>query len=188
MPSSVRPRAARSLGFKNAADQIQSEKIARKKIVAAEKAEQQLIETELEIARLKAETDAEILRIQNATILEDRLNAERTAAKDKLAAAANAILLAKQEKQLNPNNPRQYIVASTNLTICTEFGAARGSNCQGFIICEQSLANSGYAAEKVFNGPMRNMIEYYVASGHLRQTPDNPSCALIKGTLTTGTK
>ena len=183
--------AARSLGFKNAADQIQSEKIARKKIVAAEKAEQQLIETELEIARLKAETDAEILRIQNATILEDKLNAERTAAKDKLAAAANAILLAKQEKQLNPNNPRQYIVASTNLTICTEFGgtySGRGSSCQGFIICEQSLANSGYAAEKVFNGPMRNMIEYYVASGHLRQTPDNPSCALIKGTLTTGTK
>lgn len=182
--------AAKLLGFKNAADQAQSEKIAEQKIVAAEKAEQQLIETELEIARLKAETDAEILRIQNAKILEDKLDAERTAAKDKLAAANNVILLAKQEKQLNPNNPRQYVVASTNLVICNEFGGTytRPNGCQGFIICEQSLANSGYAAEKVFNGPMRNMIEYYVASGHLRQTPDNPSCALIKGTLTPGKK
>jgi len=182
--------AARLLGFKNAADQLQSEKIAEQKRVAAEKAEQQLIETELEIARLKAETDAEILRIQNAKILEDKLDAERTAAKDKLAAAKNVILLAKQEKQLNPNNPRQYLVSSTNLTICKEFGGTYASpnGCQGFIICEQSLANNGYAADKVFNGPMRNMIEYYVASGHLRQTPDNPSCALIKGTLTPGKK
>ena len=182
--------AARLLGFKNAADQAQSEKIAENKRVAAEKAEQQLIETELEIARLKAEADAEILRIQNAKILEDKLDAERTAAKDKLAAANNAILLAKQEKQLNPNNPRQYVVVSTNLTICKEFGGTYASpnGCQGFIICEQSLANNGYAADKVFNGPMRNMIEYYVASGHLRQTPDNPSCALIKGTLTPGKK
>lgn len=182
--------AARLLGFKNAADQAQAEKIAEDKRVAAEKAEQQLIETELEIARLKAEADAEILRIQNAKILEDKLDAERTAAKDKLAAANNVILLAKQEKQLNPNNPRQYVVASTNLTICKEFGGTYSSpnGCQGFIICEQSLANNGYAADKVFNGPMRNMIEYYVASGHLRQTPDNPSCALIKGTLTPGKK
>ena len=82
------------------------------------------------------------------------------------------------------------MVASTNLTICKEFGGTYASinGCQGFIICEQSLANNGYAADKVFNGPMRNMIEYYVASGHLRQTPDNPSCALIKGTLTPGKK
>jgi len=181
---------ARAAGYKNAAAKIQAEKIAEQKRIAAENAEQQRIETELEIERLKADTDAEILRIQNAKILEDKLNAERVAAQDKLAAANNVILLAKQEKQLNPNNPRQYVVVSTNLMICNEFGGTytRPNGCQGFIICEQSLANNGYAADKVFNGPMRNMIEYYVASGHLRQTPDNPSCALIKGTLTPGKK
>lgn len=181
---------ARAAGYKNAAAKIQAEKIAEQKRIAAENAEQQRIETELEIERLKADTDAEILRIQNAKILEDMLQAERLAAQNKLAAANNAILLAKQEKQLNPNNPRQYVVTSTNLKICTEFGGTYSNitGCQGFVICEQSLANNGYAADKVFNGPMRNMIEYYVSSGHLRQTPDNPSCALIKGTLTPGKK
>lgn len=181
---------ARAAGYKNAAAKIQAEKIAEDKRIAAEKAEQQRIETELEIERLKAEAEAEVLRIQNAKILEDKLQAEKIAAQAKIQAAAYADMMAKQEKQLNPNNPRQYVMQTHNFTLCDQFGGTYnrglGKDCSGFVICEQHLVNKGYAIEKTFNGPMRNDIELWISQGRLIQTPDNPSCALIKGTLNPG--
>ena len=182
--------AARAAGYANAEAKNQAEKIAEDKRIAAEKAEQQRIATELEIQRIRAEAEAEVLRIQNAKILEDKLQAEKNAAQAKIQAAVYADMMAKQEKQLNPNNSRQYVMQTHNFTLCDQFGGiynrGLGKDCSGFVICEQHLVNKGYAIEKTFNGPMRNDIELWVSQGRLIQTPDNPSCALIKGTLNPG--
>jgi len=173
--------AARLLGFKNAADQAQSEKIAENKRVAAEKAEQQLIETELEIARLKAEADAEVLRIQNAKILEDKLQAEKITAQTKVQNAIYAEKMEKENKRLNPNNPRQYVMPHSNFTLCDQYGGQyRSANaCVGFVVCEQQLVNSGYTIPVGSNA--YSSLEQWLRMGQLVQTPDNPSCASIKG-------
>jgi hypothetical protein len=173
--------AAKLLGFKNAADQAQAEKIAEDKRIAAEKAEQQLIETELEIARLKAEAEAEVLRIQNAKILEDKLNAEKIAAQTKVQNAIYAEKMEKENKRLNPNNPRQYVMPYSNFTLCDQYGGQyRSANaCVGFLVCEQQLVNSGYTIPSGSNS--RSSLEQWLRMGQLVQTPDNPSCASIKG-------
>ena len=173
--------AARLLGFKNAADQAQAEKIAEDKRVAAEKAEQQLIETELEIARLKAEADAEVLRIQNAKILEDKLQAEKIAAQTKVQNAIYAEKMEKENKRLNPNNPRQYVMPHSNFTLCDQYGGQYYSvnKCVGFVVCEQQLVNSGYTTP--FGNNSTSSLDMWLRMGQLVQTPDNPSCASIKG-------
>jgi len=179
---------ARAAGYKNHAAKMQAEQIAEDKKIAAEKAESQRIATELEIERIKAAADAEVLRLQNAKILEDKLEAEKLAAETKVQAAIYADLMARQEKQLNPNNPRQYLMIGNNFVLCQEFGgiyeSRSGKNCEGFIICEQSLVNKGYGL--LGGGNSRTAIETWILMGRLIRTPDNPSCALIKGTLTPG--
>jgi hypothetical protein len=172
---------ARRLGFKSAAHKAQSQKIAEDKKVAAEKAEQQRIETELEIERLKAEVDAEILRIQNAKILEDKLQAEKIAAQTKLQNSIYAEKMEKENKRLNPNNARQYVMPHSNFTLCDQYGGQYHSDkkCVGFVVCEQQLVNSGYTIPAGSNS--RSSLEQWLIMGQLVQTPDNPACALIKG-------
>jgi hypothetical protein len=173
--------AARLLGFKNAADQAQAEKIAEDKRIAAEKAEQQLIETELEIARIKAEAEAEVLRIQNAKILEDKLNAEKISAQAKVQGAIYAEKMEKENKRLNPNNARQYVMPHSNFTLCDQYGGQYYSDkkCVGFVVCEQQLVNSGYTVP--FGNNTSSSLDMWLRMGQLVQTPDNPTCALIKG-------
>ena len=173
--------AARLLGFKNAADQVQSEKIAEQKRLAAEKAEQQLIETELEIARLKAEAEAEVLRIQNAKILEDKLQAALIAAQTKVQDAIYADKMEKENKRLNPNNSRQYVMPYSNFTLCDKYGGQyySANACVGFLVCEQQLVNSGYTIP--FGNNSTSSLTMWLRMGQLVQTPDNPSCASIKG-------
>jgi len=173
--------AAKLLGFKNAADQAQAEKIAEDKRVASEKAEQQLIETELEIARIKAEAEAEVLRIQNAKILEDKLNAEKIAAQAKVQGAIYSEKMEKENKRLNPNNARQYVMQYSNFTLCDQYGGQyRSVNaCVGFLVCEQQLVNSGYTIP--YGNNTSSGLEMWLRMGQLVQTPDNPACALIKG-------
>lgn len=172
---------ARAAGYKNAAAKIQAEKIAEDKRIAAEKAEQQRIETELEIERLKAEAEAEVLRIQNAKILEDKLQAEKIAAQTKVQNAIYADKMEKENKRLNPNNPRQYVMQHNNFTLCDQYGGQYHSvnKCVGFVVCEQQLVNSGYTIPVGNN--VYSSLEQWLRMGQLVQTPDNPSCASIKG-------
>ena len=167
---------ARSEGYKNAAHKQNEEKIAEKLAKAQ-------LDAELEIARIKAETEAEIKRIEDARVLAEKVEAERIAAQTKLQAAIYADIMAKEQKRLNPNNPRQWMMQTNNFVICNEFGGTytsrTGQNCHGFIVCEQLLINAGYATLTGSN--TTTQMQQWINAGRLIQTPDNPMCATIKG-------
>jgi hypothetical protein len=174
---------ARSEGYKNAAHKQNEEKIAEQKRLAAEKLAKAQLDAELEIARIKAETEAEIKRIEDARILAEKVEAERIAAQAKLQAAIYADIMAKEQKRLNPNNPRQWMMQTNNFVICNEFGGTytsrTGQNCHGFIVCEQLLINAGYATLTGSN--TTTQMQQWINAGRLVQTPDNPMCSNIKG-------
>jgi len=174
---------ARSEGYKNAAHKQNEEKIAEQKKLAAEKLAKAQLDAELEIARIKAETEAEIKRIEDARVLAEKVEAERIAAQAKLQAAIYADIMAKEQKRLNPNNPRQWMMQTNNFVICNEFGGTytsrTGQNCHGFIVCEQLLINAGYATLTGSN--TTTQMQQWINAGRLIQTPDNPMCSTIKG-------
>jgi hypothetical protein len=87
----------------------------------------------------------------------------------------------KLEARLNPNNSRQYVMPYSSFTICEEYGGQYRSvnGCVGFLVCEQQLVNSGYTT--LIGSNSLSSLEQWLRMGQLVQTPDNPSCASIKG-------